>query len=117
MSDHENPVAEVAPGQVEFDDRGDGRFAVLGDLSFQTVVVALEESKELFSEHSVIELDLAGVKRADSAGLALLLEWVNWARNNAREVRFRNIPEQILSIAQISEVEDMLYRAERWGGA
>lgn len=117
MSDRADPIADVAPGQVEFEDRGGGRFAILGDLSFQTVVVALEESKELFSEHSIIELDLEGVKRADSAGLALMLEWVNWARNSAREVRFRNIPEQIVSIAQISEVEDMLYRAERWGGA
>ena len=116
MSAEAAAVAEVGPGQVEFEDRGDGHFAILGDLSFQTVVVALEESKELFSDHSIIEIDLAGVKRADSAGLALMLEWVNWARNSAHEVRFRNIPAQIISIAQISEVEDMLYRAERWLG-
>jgi phospholipid transport system transporter-binding protein len=109
-------TAALAPGNFEFEDRGGGRFAILGDLSFQTVVSVLEESKSLFSDHSIIELDLAGVQRADSAGLALLLEWVNWARNSAREVRFRNIPAQILSIAQISEVEDMLYRAERWLG-
>lgn len=96
---------------------GGGRFLVRGELGFQTVRDALEQSKALFAPHSIIELDLAGVKRADSAGLALLLEWVNWARNSVREVTFRNIPAQVMSIAAISEVEDMLHRAERWTGA
>lgn len=111
------PAAETGPGRVEFEALGGGRFAIRGELGFQTARDALEQSKVLFADHSIIELDLAGVQRADSAGLALLLEWVNWARNTAREVTFRNIPEQIISIAQISEVEDMLSRAERWTGA
>lgn len=103
--------------EVQFQDRGDGRFGVNGELGFSTVMTALEKSKAVFAGHSVIELDLAGVTRADSAGLALLLEWVNWARNTAHEIRYRNIPAEIIAMAQISEVEDMLYRAERWTGA
>ncbi|MFU8820781.1 MAG: STAS domain-containing protein [Gammaproteobacteria bacterium] len=115
-SDTEN-LAEAVAGSVEIRDRGGGRFEILGELSFQTVATALEKSKAMFSKHSIIEIDLAGVTRADSAGLALMLEWVNRARNNAHDLRFTNIPAQIISIAQISEVEDMLYRAERWTGA
>jgi phospholipid transport system transporter-binding protein len=82
-----------------------------GDLSFQTVTAALERSKSLFSAHPVIEIDLAGVMRADSAGLALLLEWVNWAHRSDRRLRFRSLPAQITAIAEISEVEDMLPQA------
>jgi phospholipid transport system transporter-binding protein len=104
-------------GEVEILDRGDGCFAVRGELCFGTAMAALQMSKSLFAGHSVIELDLASVTRADSAGLALLLEWVNWARNTACEIRYLNIPASIIAIAQISEVEDMLYRAERWTGA
>lgn len=111
------PVADAGNGRCRFEHQADGRFAIHGDLTFQTVVPALEESKTLFADHSTIELDLAGVTRADSAGLALMLEWVNWARGTAREIRYRNIPRQVISIAQISEVEDMLGRAERWTGA
>jgi phospholipid transport system transporter-binding protein len=114
---HAGRTAGNSPGQVELSDLGDGRFAIHGDLGFQTVIEALEQSKEHFAPHSIIEIDLAGVQRADSAGLALLLEWVNWARGSAREITFRNIPAQITSIAEISEVEDMLRRAERWTGA
>lgn len=110
-------AADAPADVVEFRDRGDGRFEVLGELTFQTVVAALDRSKTLFAKHSVIDIDLAGVVRADSAGLALMLEWVNWARNHVRDLSFHNIPAQVISIAQISEVEDMLGRAERWTGA
>lgn len=117
MSGAGGPAATAEPGRVEFDVLGGGRFAIRGELGFKTARDALEQSKALFAQHSIIELDLGGVRRADSAGLALLLEWVNWARNSAREVTFRNLPAQILSIAAISEVEDMLYSAQRWTGA
>jgi phospholipid transport system transporter-binding protein len=99
---------------VEFRSQGDGRFRVEGELGFGTAAAALERSRALFRNHAVIELDLSGVRRADSAGLALLLEWVNWARNSAREIQFHHIPAQLIAIAQISEVDEMLHRAERW---
>ncbi|MGQ3685552.1 MAG: STAS domain-containing protein [Candidatus Loosdrechtia sp.] len=117
MSSATGPAIAGRPGEVEFEDHGEGRFVIRGDLSFSTAVTALEKSKGLFATHSCIELDLEGVRRADSAGLALMLEWVNWARNSRREIHFSNIPAQITAIAQISEVEDMLHRAERWTGA
>jgi phospholipid transport system transporter-binding protein len=109
------PSQEAGSGREEggrtgatFTELGEGRFELGGELSFHTAGAALEESKGLFSGHEAIEIDLAGITRADSAGLALLLEWVNWAHSNDRRLRFRNLPAQILCIAEISEVEDML---------
>lgn len=100
----------------EFESLGEGRFAIRGELTFETVTEALEESKELFAEHARIELDLSGVTESDSAGLALLLEWVNWAKHYVREIRFVDIPAQMRAIAEISEVEDLLKVGERWTG-
>ncbi len=102
--------------EVRFEDLGDGRFALHGELNFATVTDALETSKDLFADHARIELDLSDIKDGDSAGLALLLEWVNWARNFVREIRYINIPPEIIAIAQISEVDDMLTKGERWTG-
>lgn len=99
---------------VEFQPQGDGRFRIEGELSFRTAGDALARSRKLFRDYAVIQLDLSGVRRADSAGLALLLEWVNWARHNAREIEFHHIPAQLMAIAEISEVDDMLQRAEEW---
>jgi phospholipid transport system transporter-binding protein len=98
----------------EFKDLGDGRFAVSGKLQFETVSDALSESMEKFSPFSELELDLSGVTDADSAGLALLLEWVHWSKASAREIRFKDIPAQIQNIAKISEVDGILRAGERW---
>ena len=102
--------------KIEFEDLGDGKFALHGDLTFATASQALELSRELFGDHASIELNLADIKEGDSAGLGLLLEWVNWAKNFVREIRFINIPDDIIAIAQISEVDNMLTRGERWTG-
>ncbi|MDH3915434.1 MAG: STAS domain-containing protein [Chromatiales bacterium] len=101
---------------VRFEDLGDGKFALHGKLTFTTATRALEMSKDLFADHARIEVDMTNVEDGDSAGLALLLEWVNWAKNFVREIRYINIPPQIVAIAQISEVDDMLTKGERWTG-
>ena len=101
---------------IEVEDLGEGKFALHGELTFVTANDALEASRDLFADHARIELDMTDVRDGDSAGLALLLEWVNWAKSHVREIRYINIPPQILAIAQISEVDDMLTKGERWTG-
>lgn len=96
------------------EDKGEGNFAIVGPMTFETVTGLLEEGKQHFDEHPVINVDLAGVTEGDSAGLALLLEWVNWAKYYVHEIRYLNIPPQILAIAEISEVDEMLQAGERW---
>lgn len=92
---------------------GGGRFRISGGMTFATVTAILERSKELYGETPLIKLDLSGVVRGDSAGLALLLEWINWSTAYGREIRYFGIPAQILAIARISEVEDLLRAGER----
>ena len=87
---------------------GDGRFALRGNLSFEFATNILERSKILFAEHSNIHIDLSGVQKADSAGLALLIEWLSWARISGCAIAYENIPDQIMAIAEISEVSGLL---------
>jgi phospholipid transport system transporter-binding protein len=102
--------------EYRFEDLGDGRFALHGSLGFGTAARILEDSKALFADHTRIEVDLAGVTDSDSAGLALLIEWVNWAKHYAHEITYKDIPKQIRAIAEISEVEWMLDAGSRWTG-
>jgi phospholipid transport system transporter-binding protein len=95
---------------------GDGRFALSGKMSFSTAGLILHESEALFEEHTRIEVDLGGITATDSAGLALLLEWITWANHTVREIRFLNTPEKINAIARTTEVDDLLKRGERWSG-
>ena len=94
-------------------DLGGGRFAVRSELTFKSATAILAQSKRLFANCERISVDMSDVREADSAGLALLLEWVSWARHNEREIEYENIPKQILAIAQISEVTDLLNAGRR----
>lgn len=97
-------------------DRGDGKFALKGRMGFETAGRILDDSEKLFEPHTRIEVDLSGVTHTDSAGLALLLEWITWANHTVREIRFVDVPDKIDAIAKTTEVDDLLKRGERWAG-
>lgn len=98
------------------EDLGDGRFSLSGALTFDTAEQILRASEEGFEAHTQLEVDLSKVTDSDSAGLALLLEWVTWANHSVREIRFTSIPDRINAIARTTEVEHLLSRGERWAG-
>lgn len=89
-------------------DQGGGRFSLEGELSFASVPGLLRQSADLFVGQAAIELDLAGVRRADSAGLALLVEWLATARRLGRPLRFLHVPLQMLRMAKVGGLEDIL---------
>lgn len=98
------------------EDRGKGQFALSGRMTFDTAGHILRESEARFEEHTLIEVDLSGVSDTDSAGLALMLEWITWANHTVREIRFHGTPEKIDAIARTTEVDHLLKRGERWVG-
>ena len=102
--------------EFTIEDLGDGRFALSGEMTFDTAEQILRVSEEPFEEHTQLEIDLSEVTASDSAGLALLLEWVTWANHSVREIRFTGMPKKILAIARTTEVEPLLTRGERWSG-
>lgn len=63
-----------------------------------------------------IEIDLGDVERSSSAGIALLLDWVDQAGRDGIDVKFRRWPKALVRIAAFSNVEDLLgIKAERHG--
>jgi phospholipid transport system transporter-binding protein len=86
---------------------GEGRFRVSGVLDATTATEMLKQSESRFTQPQ-IEVDLGGVGESDSAGLALLIEWLRLARQSSRKIQFANVPGQIEALARISEVEDLI---------
>lgn len=91
-----------------FEDRGEGRFAVEGELSFGTANTILRTSERQFALHKDLEVDLSGVERTDSAGLALLLEWKAQVEERGGSIRFVGVPGNLLAIARTTEVVDLI---------
>jgi phospholipid transport system transporter-binding protein len=87
---------------------GDGRFELSGEVGFDDAVRLLAEGDAAFGNLQEVEVDLSGISRADSAGLALLLEWSISAAAAGRSLRYRNVPSAISSLAGISDVAELL---------
>lgn len=101
-------MSKANSDKAQLEALGDGRFRISGVLDAATVTHILSQSKERFQGLSRIETDFAAVTESDSAGLALLLEWLRLARKSGQQVHFDNVPEQIMALARISEVDDLL---------
>ena len=99
--------------QIAISEPAAGRIVVAGELTFGTArdarqlgVMVLEGS----GAQSFV-IDCKGVTRADSAGLAVLLDWLAWGRRKSRAVSFENLPDALVAIARISEVDGLLSAA------
>jgi len=92
---------------LSFDAEGN-IFQVAGELTFATVNALLEQTPGLFESHDKLNIDLTNVTRSDSAGLALLIDWVRLAKNTNKEIMFYNIPAQMLAISNASGVDELL---------
>ena len=95
-------------GPATLEELGNGRFKVRGPLDAETVTQLLERSEAAFRGASSIEIDLGGVPEGDSAGLALLIEWIRRARKQKQQLQFKNLPSQIAALARISQVDELL---------
>ncbi|MSS75937.1 MAG: STAS domain-containing protein [Methyloglobulus sp.] len=88
---------------------GSGNFIVDGDLIFSAMDKKTVSSFAFLSTSKQISVDLGGVGNADSAGLALMIEWVKYSRSKRVQLRFRNIPKQLLNLAKLSGLDKTSY--------
>jgi phospholipid transport system transporter-binding protein len=107
------PGEAVQSARVSISEPTSGRVVVTGELTFGTArearqvgVLVLESSR---AERIVV--DCSAVTRADSAGLAVLLDWLAWGRRRNRPLSLQNLPASLVAIARISEVDGLLTAA------
>ncbi|MFQ5487526.1 MAG: lipid asymmetry maintenance protein MlaB [Gammaproteobacteria bacterium] len=80
-----------------------------GVLSFATVPTIVVQGATMVAQCAPqVVIDLGGVERADSAGLALLVEWMRVARRRRKSIVFRAMPEQMLAMARVSDLDRIL---------
>jgi phospholipid transport system transporter-binding protein len=85
-----------------------GQFTLSGALDFSTVDELLPRGLAMLEGTGPLMLDLAGVTRANSAGLVLLLEWQDQAQRRGRELHIRHLPTSLADIARISNCTELL---------
>ena len=86
----------------------DGRLEIRGELSFASVPALWRDCRAQCTSGGTIDVDLAQIQRSDSAGLALLIEWLREAQRSGASLRFFNIPGQMLEMARASGLDQIL---------
>lgn len=82
-----------------------GDYLVEGELTFFNLNKKNITSLDFFKSAKEICIDLAKVTSADSAGLALLIEWIKQCRIADTKLTFKNIPQQLLTLAKLGGFE------------
>jgi phospholipid transport system transporter-binding protein len=90
-----------------------GHLTVRGDLDFENAPPALARGLALLGDAKECEIDLSGLSSGDSAGLAVLIEWLASALRRGATLRYTGVPAQMRAIARISELEDLLSERRR----
>jgi len=102
------PLPAEAVAGCRLDEESAGRYRLSGDLGFIAAADLLQRGRAAFAGHRSVRIDLSEVSDADSAGLAVLLQWVREARREGRELFFAHLPKRLADLARISGVSDFV---------
>lgn len=88
---------------------GEGGYRLQAPLLFSTVPALREQGVALISAaQEQLQMDLSAVTAADSAGLALLIDWLASARSAGKHLRYVRAPDALLALARLSDVAPLL---------
>lgn len=84
--------------------------ALSGVLDYSTGPALREEGVRLLRQITAndVIVDCAAVTRASSVGLSLLLTFMREAAGLQRNLSIRNLPDEMLQIAQVSGLQEIL---------
>lgn len=100
-----------SPGKDAFVEVSAGLYRLEAPLTFASVVSLRDPGLDLINAATGgqgLTLDLHAVPAVDSAGLALLIDWLAEARSVSCELKYQQPPATLLAIARLSDVEKLL---------
>lgn len=84
------------------------RFELSGVLDFETVPGVLNESSGVFPRTGGYTVDLSKVTSANSALMALLIEWQAGAGRQGQTLRIEQPPQHIVRLAAVCKAESLI---------
>lgn len=83
----------------------DDDYLIEGDLTFFTLNKKSIKLFDFSESNKQINIDLGGVNSTDSAGLALVIEWIKQCNLYNSQLVLKNIPQQLLTLASLSGLD------------
>ncbi|MCP1726476.1 phospholipid transport system transporter-binding protein [Natronospira proteinivora] len=100
-------MSEPKGAELALENVSEGRYRLSGELSFKTAEQALATGRDFPLAQSLC-LDVSGLERVDSAGLAVILEWWRLSHLAGGSLSLEGPSEQLKKLIAISELEPVL---------
>lgn len=79
-----------------------------GDLNVFNAMSIYVKSLVYLKELNEVQIDFAELNSSDSVGLALMIEWMKYAKKYKKSIRFLHLSPHLIAIAQAAGMEEML---------
>ena len=89
--------------------REDGRLVIRGRLTIATVPALFETGLQHLASEDLL-VDFSQVEAVDSAAVSMLLGWLRAAQRSQRTLRVTGLPDDLLSLADLYGVTELLPR-------
>jgi phospholipid transport system transporter-binding protein len=97
-----------APATFRIERADAAHVRVAGEIGFANASEAVARTDDLFAGQGDVTADLAGLTRADSATLGVLLIWTATAAVRGVRLRFANAPQGLMALAHLCDAEPLL---------
>ena len=86
----------------------DQRFLIAGKLHFANVMSIYAESLPHLLTAREVEFDFSQVSACDSAGLALIIEWIKFTRQKNIKIALKHLSGEVMALARASSLDKIL---------
>lgn len=80
-----------------------------GELDYYNVMSVYQKSLAYFKNQKDMIIDFSKVITANSAAIALMIEWEKYAKLTTKSIAFRSVSIDLMSIAKASDLESILF--------
>lgn len=94
------------PARVEF--KSPNCIHVIGEIDYDNVSTLLSSGQVLMQPHDNLHIDLHEVRHPNSVGVALLTEWLRFAKAHNKQIIFQRVPEPMLAIIELGGLAKLL---------
>jgi phospholipid transport system transporter-binding protein len=97
--------------RLRLTEQSPGYYTLEGSLTFASIDKYTPQSFRFLKGMDSMAIDLSEVTASDSAGLALMIDWIKRSRLSRVKLRFVNVPPQLLALASLSGLDKTPYFA------
>lgn len=83
-------------------------FHLSGELNFFNVMEIYQQSLKDLEKPARLTFNFSQISASNSAGLALIIEWLKYAKRSQKPIQFIHLPVKLQAIAKAAKVEKLI---------